>query len=186
MGYTRSKNPPSYSGSFKPGAYKFVITKSEMAETKSGREQISLDFQLYNLEDNSKGKEIKYFNMLTEEAEAMKILDSIMYAVNLESYQNVAELNGKGGIMLVGWEQDFRDPTAWYPKPYRSGFAAFYNAEKKSPSEIAGNSDVAEEFAKMLTALNEKPYRDDNGNDYESKPTAEVSDMPSPEDDGMY
>ncbi len=38
----------------------------------------------------------------------------------------------------------------------------------------------------MLLALSEKPYRDDSGNDYEKKPTVETSDMPSPEDDGMY
>ncbi len=102
MGYTRSKNPPAYSGSFQPGAYKFLISRAEMSETKGGREQISLDFQLYNMEDGSKGKEIKFFNMITEESEAMKILDSIMYAVNLESYQNINELQGKDGIMLVG------------------------------------------------------------------------------------
>jgi len=183
MGYTRSKTPRAYTGSFKPGAFGFTITKSETTETKSGKEAISLDFQLYNLDDRSKANEIKYFNMLTDSEDAMRILDNIMYAVDLESYNNVSELVGKGGVMLVGYEQDFRDLTSWYPKPYKGGFSAFFNKDKLSPSEIVDNSTVAEEFATMLSALIEKPYRDDNGIDYERKPVAETSsDMPEIEE----
>jgi len=163
---------------FKVGPYGYKVVKSEDSPTKAGNPRLNIDIDLYDLTTKEKvGKGIKYigFNIGHEIGQGQ--LASLLTTVGLKSLEKPSDLVGKGGVVLVGFEQDYSDQTKSYPKPAFGGFGCWYTKEKLSATEVKEGKAEAEAFTSRLSALIEAPYRGQDGKQHADKP---VSEKPTP------
>ena len=169
---------------FTPAPYGFKITRSEDSPTKSGKPCLSIDIDLYDLATKEKvGNGIKYVNFYHGNPTGASMLAALCKVTKTESMEKPNDLVSKGGVVLVGFEQDFKDMSKWYPKPAFGGFGCWYSKEKLSASEVKDGKTEASAFLDRLSVLAETPYRGQDGQQYASKQTvvAEPSTASAPE-----
>lgn len=172
MKFSASKDYKEGGSSFEPGAYFFRIDKAEGGKTKTGKEKLDIDIKLYEMYDKKEvGKGIKYISFIPEVEQQASMLSALCAVVGMpDGFGKEGELVGKGGIVLVGWEEDFMEAGKFYPKPAFGGFGCWFSKEKKSATEIKDSLEP-EMMLKRLSELVEKPYYS-NGASFASKPSA--------------
>ena len=157
---------------FKPAPYFFKITRSEDAPARSGTACLSIDIDLFDTTTKEKvGKGIKYINFYHENITGASMLAALCKVVAVPVLNSPSDLIGKSGVVLVGFEQDYKDMSKWYPKPAFGGFGSWFNKDKLSASEIKEGKEGKEAvaFFDRLSVLAETPYRGQDGQLYATK-----------------
>jgi len=158
---------------FKVGPYGFKIVKSEDSPTKAGDPRLNIDIDLFDLSTKEKvGKGIRYISFNVKHEIGQSQLAALLKVAGMTSLEKPSDLVGKGGVVLVGYEQDYKDDSKCFPKPAFGGFGCWFNKEKLSATEIKDGATESKSFMERLSALIEAPYRGQDGQMHKDKPSA--------------
>lgn len=181
MKFAASENYSEEGSGFQAGPYFFKITRSESGMTKSGKAKLDIDIELFGMEDKVKvGKGIKYISFIPEVEQQKNMLSALCAVVGLgKGFDKESELVGKGGVVLVGWEESFTQPGEYFPKPAFGGFGAWFDRDKMSATELKSGSSEGH-FMERLGKLIESPYRDVSGRAMAERPAKQAKSAPAP------
>ncbi len=162
----------SGSGGHSAGPYFFKIVSAESGKTAGGKPSVSFDLDLFDTGSKDKvGETLKYVSFLPEEDFGIDQLSQLVVACGKkDGYDSEQEMVGCGGIVIIGYNQNYKNPDKWYSGPANQKSGSFFNKEKFSPREITEKATNAEQFGKTLASVLEKPYCSLGWERFESKP----------------
>lgn len=158
----------------KHGEYYFKVIGAEQKETgpnskNPGTPMLVLDIQLYN-KDKSEASSIKYINFVIGKSDSVgsRQLNSLCTVCGVATLETGKELIGQKGIILAGFEQDYRNDAKKFLKPAFGGFGCWYNMERLSATEIKEKIETPVSIETSLEKLNKAPVKLNNSSRYVS------------------